>query len=223
MDDVRAGAGTLLAQGYQASVRRCESPHGDLAVKSPHRSALQGLLGRIAIKHEYAVYGRLRGVDGIPRCFGLVDGRHLVLEYVPGGSLRECEAGLRDRDRYFARLRRTLESMHRAGIAHGDLKRKDNLIVGPDERPYIIDFGVACVRPASGRGWRAARFRLTEQMDYNAWIKLKYRRRTDAISAEDLPLYRPLWIERVARWVRIAWQKATLRRPRQRWRAKKRR
>ena len=38
-------------------------------------------------------------------------------------------------------------------------------------------------------------------MDYNAWIKLKYQRRTPRIlrpllSAEHAALYRPLWIER---------------------------
>ena len=27
--------------------------------------------------------------------------------------------------------------MHAAGVAHGDLKRKDNIIVGPGERPYL--------------------------------------------------------------------------------------
>ena len=85
--------------------------------------------------------------------------------------------------------------MHAAGVVHGDLKRKDNIIVGPGERPYLIDFGVAWLRSNStllNRVW----FEPGKQMDYNAWIKLKYQRRTDSLSATDAALYRPLLIER---------------------------
>jgi hypothetical protein len=62
------------------------------------------------------------------------------------------------------------------------------------------------------------------QGDYNAWIKLKYGRRVDAaeapavLSAADAEMYKPLWSERLARALRVPWQKITLRRPRQRWR-----
>jgi predicted Ser/Thr protein kinase len=216
-----AEEGVVLAEGYQAYVRLYRGPYGPLVVKSPHLRSLQGLVGRATIKHEHAVYARLEGIAGIPRCFGLIDGRHLVLQYIEGRSLRQGRSELRDSSDFYARLLRTLQAMHAAGVAHGDLKRKDNLIIGPGERPYIVDFGIACIRPPSGRGWRALRFDMTRQMDINAWIKLKYGRRRDAISAEDLPLYRPLWIERVARWLRIGWQKASLRRPRQRWRRRR--
>jgi hypothetical protein len=34
-------------------------------------------------------------------------------------------------------------------------------------------------------------------------------------------MYRPLLVERAARIVRVPWQKLTLRRPRQRWRARR--
>jgi hypothetical protein len=64
-------------------------------------------------------------------------------------------------------------------------------------------------------------------MDLNAWVKLKYRRRIDpeaerdVLSTEDAAIYRPLLIERIARAVRVPWQTITLRRPRQRWRARR--
>ena len=41
------------------------------------------------------------------------------------------------------------------------------------------------------------------------------------LAAEDEAVYRPLWIERLARAVRVPWQTITLRRPRQRWRARR--
>ena len=41
------------------------------------------------------------------------------------------------------------------------------------------------------------------------------------LSAEDAALYRPMMSERIARAIRVPWQKITLRRPRQRWRARR--
>ena len=117
--------------------------------------------------------------------------------------------------------------MHAAGVAHGDLKRKDNIIVGPGEQPYLIDFGIAVRRSATSRLWNRLVFEPLVQMDMNAWVKLKYGRRIDpesepgVISAADAAIYRPLWIERVARALRVPWQKITLRRARQRWRARR--
>ena len=107
------------------------------------------------MRREHAVYERLAGVPGIPRTYGLVDGEFLALEYVAGPSLRAHEARLADRDAFFARLLETVNAMHAAGIAHADLKRKDNIIVGSGERPYLIDFGIAVRRGDSriGRSW----------------------------------------------------------------------
>ena len=127
-------------------------------------------------------------------------------------------------------LKATIEAMHAAGIAHGDLKRKDNIIVGSGEQPYLIDFGIAVRRSATRTACTTASCsRASKQMDMNAWVKLKYGRRIDpeterdVLTADDAALYRPLLIERLARAVRVPWQTITLRRPRQRWRAQPRR
>jgi predicted Ser/Thr protein kinase len=174
------------------------------------------------LSREHFVYSRLAGVRGIPRCYGFLDGAHLVLEHIAGPSLRTRTDDLKDRERFFAELLTSIDAMHAAGVAHGDLKRKNNVVVGPGERPYIIDFGIARLRKAArdGRGGRV--FEWVKQMDYNAWAKLKYRGRMEELSAEDAARYRPLLLERIARWIRVPWQKLTLRRPRQRWRARRR-
>jgi serine/threonine protein kinase len=225
-DAVPASVGRRLGRGYQASVEVYSTPSGDVVVKKPHRSALLGWLWRYLLRREHSVYARLAGVPGVPQTYGLIDGEYLALEYVHGPSLREHELKLADRTAFFADLLATLRAMHAAGIAHADLKRKDNIIVASGERPYLIDFGIAARRGSSwlGRAW----FEHQRQGDYNAWIKLKYGRRIEPaevsalLSAEDAALYRPLWIERVARAVRVPWQRITLRRPRQRWRAARR-
>jgi predicted Ser/Thr protein kinase len=200
---------------------------GAVVVKAPHRSGPLGGLWRSLLRREQAVYKRLAGIAGIPRSFGLVGEDYLALQFIAGPSLREHEARLLDRDAFFARLLTTVEAMHAAGVAHGDLKRKDNIIVGPGEQPYLIDFGIAVRRSPGNAAFNRFVFERLVQMDLNAWVKLKYGRRIDpetepgVLSADDAALYRPLLIERAARAVRVPWQTLTLRRPRQRWRARR--
>jgi predicted Ser/Thr protein kinase len=224
---VARSEGRVLGRGYQATVELYSTPAGDAVVKRAHGKGPFGPLYRYLLRREHAVYERLAGVPGVPRTYGLIDGEHLALEYIPGPSLRTHEHELKDRAGFFAALLETLRAMHAAGVAHADLKRKANIIVGPGERPWLIDFGIAAQRGESalGRSW----FEHQVQADYNAWIKLKYGRRIEpaeaarVLSAGDAALYRPLWTERVARAIRVPWQTITLRRPRQRWRAERER
>jgi predicted Ser/Thr protein kinase len=222
---VEAGAGRALGRGYQASVHAYDSSAGGVVVKTPHRGGPLAWLWRSLLRREHSVYERLGGIEGIPRSYGLIGGERLALELVPGPSLREQEPV--DRDAFFARLLTTIRAMHAAGVAHGDLKRKANIIVGPGEQPYLIDFGIAVRRSPRSALFNRLVFGRIAQMDLNAWVKLKYGRRIDpeterdVLSAEDAALYKPLLIERLARAVRVPWQTITLRRPRQRWRARR--
>ena len=213
--------GRVIGRGYQAIVRQIESKHGQLVVKSPHPSPLLSWLGRRAIRREARVYDRLRNVPGVPRSFGLADSEHLVLEHVPGETLRSAANRLQDRDRFFAQLLASIRAMHEAGIAHGDLKRKENTLVGPNETPRIIDFGVACRKRDGIHHFNGLRFEQTRQMDLNAYVKLKYGPFRDDISPEDRDIYRPLLIERLARRARGPWKFLTLRGMRKRRRAQR--
>lgn len=225
---IEGGTGRELGRGYQASVHLYRTSGGDVVVKKPHRGGPLGFLWRALLKREHAVYARLEGIPGIPRSFGLVGGELLALEFVAGPSLREHEARIADREAFFAMLLATVRAMHAAGVAHGDLKRKDNIVVGPGQRPYLIDFGIAVRRSATSALFNRCVFAPLVQMDMNAWVKLKYGRRIDpaaepgVLSPEDAAVYRPLPIERLARAVRVPWQAVTLRRARQRWRARRR-
>ena len=125
------------------------------------------------------------------------------------------EKKLRDRERFFSKLLATLNGMHEAGVAHADLKRKDNILVGPMDEPYVIDFGIAII--ANGR--RSFLFKATRQADLNAWIKHKYQGQMETLSEKDREIYKPMVLEKVARIIRVFWQKLTLRR----WRKRDRR
>jgi serine/threonine protein kinase len=217
-----------LGSGYQATTRVVATAFGDVVVKTPHGGLLASLW-RYLLRREHSVYTQLGGIAGIPRAYGLVDGEALALEYIPGPSLREQDSRLADRERFFARLLDTVQAMHAAGIAHGDLKRKYNVLVGAGELPYLIDFGIACRRDTRDGLWNRWVFATFRQLDLNAWLKLKYGRRIDpatepgVLTPADAALYRPLLIERLARAVRVPWQAITLRHPRQRRRASRKR
>ena len=213
-EELPRASGEPLGRGYQAEVRLYQGPFGRVVVKEARRWPLLGFVTMWSLRREHAVYERLDGVPGVPRCLGVIRGRCLVLEHIDGVSLRRRELEGPLDDAFFARLLETLEAMHRAGIAHGDLKRKDNVLVGPGGQPYVIDFGIAAFADRS----RLERllFAAWRQMDLNAWLKLKYRRRLDLASPEDAARYRPLLIERVARAIRVPWQALTLRKLRNR-------
>lgn len=207
-------AGIAATPGYQATVRVYQGPAGAFAIKEPSGRGLRGTLSQAAIRREAQVYRRLQGISGIPGCFGCLDDRYLVLEHVPGDTLHALEDELANRARFFARLLETLLTMHDAGVAHGDLKRKKNILVGPGEQPFLIDFGIAVI--ADGR--RGLLFDLVRQVDRNAWFKHKYRGRMKDIAAEDAAIYKPMRSERLMRVLRTAWHAATLRR----WRKRRR-
>jgi len=209
------GPANAVASGYQASIYLYRGPAGDFVIKKALGSLLRRRFSEASIRREEHVYRRLNGVPGIPKCFGLLDDRYLVLEYIPGDSYRTLENRLENRERFFSSLLGTLNGMHQAGVAHGDLKRKDNILVGPNEEPFVIDFGIAVM--AEHRGGFV--FNSIRQADRNAWIKHKYQGRMESLSAEDASIYSPMILEKAARIVRVAWQKLTLRR----WRKRNRR
>jgi RIO-like serine/threonine protein kinase len=207
------GEGELLGRGYQGEVRlRRQADGGAVIVKRAIGRAPALALRRWMLRREHDIYQQLAGVPGVPRCHGMEQGDTLVLEFVAGRSLREVRLKGAERDAFFAALLEVIQAMHRAGVAHGDLKRKDNILVDGDGRPVLIDFGTAVTAPASRDSWRGAPFRLVARMDLNAWVKLKYQRQRADIAAEDLQFHRPTMTERVARTLRRSWRTLTLRR-----------
>ncbi len=210
-------AGVPLGKGYQAATVLYESPYGNFVVKKACGVGPWRAFGEAAIRREYGVYSIIDGVAGVPRCLGLIDNRTLVLEHIEGTTFRRGEVQLDDWEGFFVKLLDTLRSIHALGVAHGDLKRKDNLLIGPDERPYIVDFGVASIEKRATMPWSNAIYRWMHQYDYNAWVKLKNRGQLDNLSAEDAALYKPTATERVARTIRTIWQKLTLRRLRRKY------
>jgi serine/threonine protein kinase len=219
--------GELISSGYQGVVYKVRSdssffdgspleerlPDNQfLIVKEVMGSRFIRKLRRWMIRREYEVYRHLEGIPGIPRCFGLIKGDRLLLEFIEGQPLRLSDNELVDRDKFFSSLLVLILATHRAGVAHSDMKRKENILVTSEGMPYLIDFGSAIVRKDSGRIWSRWLFSLACKIDLNAWIKHKYLGRYDDISADDAQYFRPTFVERWARIVRRIWRRITGRR-----------
>jgi predicted Ser/Thr protein kinase len=187
----------VLSGGYQGTVLFYREGEVRLVVKVPPRSPWQRPLLIQTLRHEYRVYQRLDGLAGVPRCYGLLDGCFLVLEYIDGLSLRDGAIG--DRARFFEDFRGLLEELHRRGVAHADLKKKDNILITADNRPYLVDFGVACLRKPGYAPVNHWLFEMAVRFDFNAWIKHKYRRHYEEVTAADRSYLRPTYLERASR------------------------
>ena len=138
-----ASGSNILATSNQGIVLLFEGDGLKLVIKSamgrgPVRRARQATLER-----EYAAYRRLDGVTGVPACYGLLSHRFLLMEFIEGTAYRH--ASWQDRESWFTQLLEIIRAFHARGVSHGDLKSKTNMIVGSDQKPYVIDFGTTFI------------------------------------------------------------------------------
>jgi tRNA A-37 threonylcarbamoyl transferase component Bud32 len=186
--------GEILGYSNQGEVRRVRLGERDLAIKTPKGRGLSWRLGQATLRREHRAYQRVAGLSGFAPCHGLLDDRYLVLDYVDGASFRN--AALDNRERFFDQLLTVIDAMHAAGVAHGDLKRKDNLRVDAEQRPVILDLGAAVLRRDGFHPVNRRLFEFIRQTDLNAWIKLKYEG-YDNVSEVDLKRLRRSALERL--------------------------
>ncbi len=187
-----------IAAGYQGQIHLYESSEHRLAIKEALGFGPLLWVRRWMLRREYAIYRLLDDYAFAPRCFGLLEGRYLLLELVDGEPFRHAE--IVDREGYFELMREAISELHRRGIAHGDLKRKENLLVVHGSRPCFLDFGTAVTEPAGFAPLRAWMFRTLVQHDINAWLKLKSNRQIDDLADHERPLYRRSATEKISRF-----------------------
>lgn len=188
--------------GHQGQLLRYQDGPVDVVIKCPQGRGLRGWWSRWTVRHEYRAYQRLDGVAGIPRCHGLIDDAFLVLDYIPAQSYRQAQ--IADRDAWFQALLTLIRRMHDCGVAHGDLKRKANLLVDAAGRPVVVDFGTAWLRQPGFRPFNAWLFRFLCRTDLNAYVKHKYHGRYAHVAPADRALLRysrlESWINRWRHW-----------------------
>jgi serine/threonine protein kinase len=189
-----------FSRGYQGHVYLYEKNGQRFIVKAPMGWGLGRLIRQVMLRNEYRVYSRLAGVPGVPQCHGFLDGRYLVLEWVDGVPIRRAQ--ITHPDMFFTTLLDVIKALHEAGVAHGDLKKKDNLLVIDGKAPCVIDFGVAIRRKPGFAPLNHYLYDLACRFDFNAWVKLKYNRKYEDILDKDRKYYDRTMIEEVSHQIK---------------------
>ena len=156
-------------------------------------------LGRLMATYEAANLRRCQGLEGIPKIREAERPGVVAHDYVPGHPLRT------DRpvsDVFFRRLFELLDRIHCRDVAYIDLEKADNVLVGKDGRPYLIDFQIALrVPPALVRYCPPVRWALRrlQRSDHYHVMKHFRRVRPDLLSSHQIARSkRKPWLVRLA-------------------------
>ena len=205
IEEIVAHGDRIDGPGNQGSIHIGTVGTRRVLVKAAYGNPLIGFVRRMMLRRELRAYERLDGIAGIPQCYGLFGGRHLVFEFIDAQTYRQNPPT--PGGPFFDRLFGIIESIHERGVAHGDLMRKSNILVAAGEIPYLIDFGVATIYRPGFHPLNHFVHHFLWQHDYNAWLKHKYQRRFEDMTAQDAKYYRPQLIDRVASAVKQASRK----------------
>ncbi len=165
----------LLEHGAQRFVRR---------VACGGALVLSRRIARVLLARERRALTALAGVVGVPQLvddFELVQAPSLdgsvpradevvVRSYAAGEPLHRCESLPLD---FFERLEDLVRVLHSRGVAHNDLHKEQNIVVGIDGRPQVIDFQLASVHSS---GAAALSVRALDDLRHVAKHRRRYLR-----------------------------------------------
>jgi len=132
------------------------------------------LIGPLLTHREAMALKQLHPVQGIPNLLERVGRRALLMDYLDAVQLGDAKTGV-DWPVFFERLAELVETMHKQGVTHCDLRSPGNTMIDKEGRPYLVDF-VACV--FQGRRWNLPSqwlFTRFKEADRSAILKLKQR------------------------------------------------
>jgi predicted Ser/Thr protein kinase len=196
IEGIVANGDSIESAGNQGSIHVGTIGDRRVLVKAAYGNPLMAWLRRKMLRRELRAYERLQGIAGIPRCYGMFCNQFLAIEFIDAPTYRHSPPV--EWERFFERFLAIITAIHERGVAHGDLMRKSNILVGEGEYPYLIDFGVATIHRPGFHPLNRLAHNFLWQHDYNAWLKHKYRREFENMTPEDARYYRPQVIDRLA-------------------------
>ncbi len=153
-------------------------------------------LGRWLCRREQRFYARFADLPNVPAVVGTVGRTGFVHAYVEGVPLSEARPVP---DGFFDDLFDLLDEVHRRGVAYVDTNKPQNILVGADGRPHLIDFQIS---------WDLHRLRWSRI--HRWWLRLlqaedlyharKHRRR---YRPDELPLAEARLPARMSLWIRL--------------------
>ncbi len=159
-------------------------------------------LGRRLARRETAVLERMADCPWIPNSCGPISVDGVVQthaaghDFIPGRPL-----GRRDHvePAFFNTFRALLDQLHAADIAYVDLNKPENIILGDDGLPYLVDFQISYMLPRRFPGnniFSRLLLRILQRSDWYHFFKHHIRLRPDLLPEHerDINRLRPWWI-----------------------------
>lgn len=170
---------------------------------SVNKFLYRNIFGRFLVWREEKAYRRLGNVKGVPTLYRVIDGLALVMEEIPGRSLENLEKEIQLQTGFFDALKCLVDTIHNRGLAHCDLKRAPNFMLGQDGLPYVIDWAASISRSEFKFFPLNMIYRRFMLDDYLAIIKLKLRHIPEEVTPEEKNAYNNRGgMERVIRSIR---------------------
>ena len=144
----------VLKHDFFAVTARYAGPDGEaVCLKHYHTEPWLGCpldwAGRLMADREVRHYRLLRDLGGVPQLVGRVGRSAFAHAWVEGSDLLDRRGALADD--FFERLESLVRSLHARGMAYIDMNKPDNVLVGADGRPALIDFQISWApRPSRG-------------------------------------------------------------------------
>jgi serine/threonine protein kinase len=130
--------------------------------------------GRLQIARECAAYRWLGPMPGVPVLVGRVDAHALALEKVEGDQLADVRERPGVARPALARLRAHIDAIHAKGLAHLDLRGRENVLLRPDGEVVLVDFaGAVWLRPGGLlHRWLFPWMAWTDEAAYLKWKEM---------------------------------------------------
>lgn len=176
---------------------------GEKAVLKDHAACdrwFAYLLGPLLAQREARALRRLQGIPGVPDLIRTVGRSAILMEQALGTKMVRSDEI--DWVHFFERLSGLVATIHAHGIAHCDLRSRNNVLIDEQGAPCIVDFVASIGR---GQRWNPVSHWIFCQFcraDRLAVVKQKSHYAPDLVSADEgLMLSRKSPLDRSVRYV----------------------
>ncbi len=197
-----------LGEADKADLLIVSTAEGELVVKDfGAKRFWVRLLGRVQIAREVRAYRALGSLPGIPRLVGRIDGLAVAIQRIDGEPLGLAADRVAEGPEKLRQLREILDRIHARGVAHWDLRARDNVLLDRAGRVFVLDFASAVWLRPGGLAHRLL-FRFCRWIDESAYLKWKRILAAGPYTPEEqrfverFRVWRSLWFHRSKAWRR---------------------
>ncbi|MGN6724556.1 MAG: hypothetical protein ACTHLZ_01435 [Tepidisphaeraceae bacterium] len=173
----------FAATGFYADLRTGEWAVAKIARTQPFLGLPMAWLGRRIARRELHFYDRLRDLPNVPRVIGEIGSTGLLHTFVQGRPLSESPPVPAD---FFDGLLSLINQLADRGIALVDTNKPENILVGTDGLPHVIDFQISYDAGQLGNIWPARKLlRMFQRTDVYHILKHKKRMEPDRLTVAE--------------------------------------